>query len=109
MLTTTCTIEKPLTPTEKIALDNQKVCEAFIQAYEAGDRQTACEYAKVIFLKALSLWGFQRFSTTCGNCGKLKILKSQKSYFFGFLSFSEILKFKFFKILSFFAFFRFNF
>lgn len=61
MLTTTCTIEKPLTPTEKIALDNQKVCEAFIQAYEAGDRQTACEYAKVIFLKALSLWGFWGF------------------------------------------------
>lgn len=58
MLTVTETIEKPLTPTQKIALDNQKVCEAFIQAYEAGDRQTACEYAKVIFLKALSLWGF---------------------------------------------------
>lgn len=55
MLTTTETIEKPLSPTEKIALDNQKVCEAFIQAYEAGDRKTACEYAKVIFLKALSL------------------------------------------------------
>lgn len=55
MLTTTETIEKPLSPTEKIALDNQKVCEAFIKYYEAGDRQNACEYAKVIFLKALSL------------------------------------------------------
>lgn len=58
MLTVTETIEKPLDPTQKIALDNQKVCEAFIQAYEAGDRQTACEYAKVVMLKALSLWGF---------------------------------------------------
>ena len=55
MLTTTCTIEKPLTPTEKIALDNQKVCEAFIQAYEAGDKQTALEYAKVVMLKAMSM------------------------------------------------------
>lgn len=55
MLTVTETIEKPLDPTQKIALDNQKVCEAFIQAYEAGDRQTACEYAKVVMLKALSL------------------------------------------------------
>ena len=73
MLTTTCTIEKPLTPTEKIALDNQKVCEAFIQAYEAGDRQTACEYAKVIFLKALSLWGFPQPVETVENS------KSQKS------------------------------
>lgn len=61
MLTETLTIESPLDPSKKIALDNQKVCEAFIQAYEAGDRQTACEYAKVIFLKALSLWGFRGF------------------------------------------------
>lgn len=55
MLTTTETIEKPISPTEKIALDNQKVCEAFIKYYEAGDRQNALEYAKVIFLKAMSL------------------------------------------------------
>jgi len=55
MLTTTETIEKPISPAEKIALDNQKVCEAFIKYYEAGDRQNALEYAKVIFLKAMSL------------------------------------------------------
>jgi len=55
MLTTTETIERPLTATQKIALDTQKVCEEFIKFYEAGDRQNACEYAKVIFLKALSL------------------------------------------------------
>jgi hypothetical protein len=55
MLTVTETIEKPLTATEKIALDNQKVCEAFIQAYEAGDKKTAVEYAKVVMLKAMCL------------------------------------------------------
>ena len=55
MLTETLTIESPLDPSKKIALDNQKVCEAFIQAYEAGDRQTACEYAKVVMLKAMSM------------------------------------------------------
>ena len=55
MLTTTETIEKPISPTEKIALDNQKVCEAFIQAYEAGDRKNALEYAKVVMLKAMSM------------------------------------------------------
>jgi hypothetical protein len=55
MLTTTEVIEKPLTPQQKIALDNQKVCEAFIQAYEAGDRQNALQYAKVVMLKAMSL------------------------------------------------------
>ena len=55
MLTTTETIEKPLTPAEKIALDNQKVCEAFVEALKAGDKKTATEYAKVIMLKAMCL------------------------------------------------------
>ena len=55
MLTVTETIEKPLSATEKIALDTQKVCEEFIKYYEAGDRKNACEYAKVVMLKALSL------------------------------------------------------
>jgi hypothetical protein len=55
MLTETLTIESPLDPSKKIALDNQKVCEAFIQAYEAGDKQTALEYAKVVMLKAMSM------------------------------------------------------
>jgi len=55
MLTTTEVIEKPLTPQQKIALDNQKVCEAFTEAYEAGDRSMAVAYAKVLMLKAMSL------------------------------------------------------
>jgi len=55
MLTVTETTERSLTATEKIALDNQKVCEAFIKYYEAGDRKNACEYAKVVMLKAMSL------------------------------------------------------
>lgn len=80
MLTTTETIEKPLSPTEKIALDNQKVCEAFIQAYEAGDRKTACEYAKVIFLKALSLWVFHNL----WKLWKTQNLKKTKISFFEF-------------------------
>jgi len=84
MLTTTETIEKPISPTEKIALDNQKVCEAFIKYYEAGDRQNALEYAKVIFLKAMSLWVFH-------NLWKLwKLWKTQ------------ILKILIFKVFEFF-------
>ncbi len=55
MLTTTEVIEKPLTPQQKIALDNQQVCEAFVEALKAGDKKTATEYAKVIMLKAMSL------------------------------------------------------
>jgi hypothetical protein len=55
MLTTTETIVKPLTATEKIALDNQQVCEAFVEALKAGDKKTATEYAKVIMLKAMCL------------------------------------------------------
>jgi hypothetical protein len=55
MLTTTEVIEKPLTPQQKVALDNQKVWEGFMEAYEAGDKQNALQYAKVIMLKAFSV------------------------------------------------------
>jgi hypothetical protein len=55
MLTKTSTVITEISAQEKIALDTQKVCEAFIQAYEAGDRQNALQYAKVVMLKAMSL------------------------------------------------------
>jgi len=55
MLTKTQTIETDLSPQEKIALDDLKVCEAFMAARAAGDKQTALEYAKVIMLKAFSV------------------------------------------------------
>ena len=86
MLTETLTIESPLDPSKKIALDNQKVCEAFIQAYEAGDKQTALEYAKVVMLKAMSMnrWVFHNL---------WKLWKTQK------LEKSKIPLFKFFEFL----------
>ena len=55
MLTKTQTVETPLSPTEKISLDDQKVCEAFIQAYRDNDKHLAVAYAKVLMLKAMCL------------------------------------------------------
>jgi hypothetical protein len=55
MLTTTEVIEKPLTPQQKIALDDQKVCEAFMAARVEGNKKVALEYAKVIMLKAFAV------------------------------------------------------
>jgi hypothetical protein len=55
MLTTTEVIEKPLTAQQKIALDDQIVCEAFIEAYRAKDKNLAVAYAKVLMLKAMCL------------------------------------------------------
>ena len=75
MLTTTEVIEKPLTPQQKIALDNQKVCEAFIQAYEAGDKQNALQYAKVVMLKAMSLWSFPQPVEIVENSKSQKVKK----------------------------------
>ena len=75
MLTTTEVIEKPLTPQQKIALDNQKVCEAFIQAYEAGDKQNALQYAKVVMLKAMCLWGFPQPVKIVENSKSQKVKK----------------------------------
>ena len=75
MLTTTEVIEKPLTPQQKIALDNQKVCEAFIQAYEAGDKQNALQYAKVVMLKAMCLWGFPQPVEIVENSKSQKVKK----------------------------------
>lgn len=55
MLTVTETTERTLNVHEKLALDTQKVCEAFVKAYETSDRQTAIEYAKIVMLKAMSM------------------------------------------------------
>jgi hypothetical protein len=55
MLTTTEVIEKPLSTAEKISLDDQRVCEAFIEAYRAKDKHLAVAYAKVLMLKAMCL------------------------------------------------------
>jgi hypothetical protein len=54
MLTKIQTIETDLSPQEKIALDDLKVCEAFMEARKAGDKQTALQYAKVMMLKAFN-------------------------------------------------------
>jgi hypothetical protein len=55
MLTVTKTIEQPITSADKIALNNQTVCDALIAALESGDKKNACEYAKVMMLKAMSM------------------------------------------------------
>ena len=90
MLTETLTIESPLDPSKKIALDNQKVCEAFIQAYEAGDKQTALEYAKVVMLKAMSMnrWVFHNL----WKLWKTQNLKKSKISLFWFFEFFRNLK-----------------
>jgi len=55
MLTTTKTIESRLSPSELIALDTQKVFEAYCSALDSKDKQKACEYAKVFMLKAFAV------------------------------------------------------
>jgi hypothetical protein len=55
MLTKIQTVETDLSPTEKIALDDQKVCEAFMAARVEGNKKVALEYAKVIMLKAFAV------------------------------------------------------
>mgnify|MGYP003325956617 FL=1 len=95
MLTKTSTVITEISPQEKIALDTQKVCEAFIQAYEAGDRQNALQYAKVVMLKAMSLWGFPQPVETVENS------KSQKVKNLTFLVFWIIENLRFLSFLSF--------
>ena len=55
MLTTTKTVESRLSPSELIALDTQKVFEAYCAALDAKDKQQACEYAKVFMMKAFAV------------------------------------------------------
>ena len=55
MLTITETIEKPLTATQKIALDTQNVCEAYLKHMAAGEKSESLAYAKVLMLKAMCL------------------------------------------------------
>ena len=75
MLTKTQTIETDLSPEEKIALDDLKVCEAFMAASVEGNKKVALEYAKVIMLKAFAVgrWSFPQPVETVENS------KSQKS------------------------------
>ena len=56
MLTVTETVERSISADEKIALDNQLVCEKLIQAIESQDKPMALQYAKVMMLKAMSMW-----------------------------------------------------
>lgn len=55
MLTVTETVERSISADEKIALDNQLVCEKLIQAIESQDKPMALQYAKVMMLKAMTL------------------------------------------------------
>ena len=55
MLTVTKTIEAPLSPSELISLDTQKVFKAYCAALDAKDKQQACEYAKVFMMKAFAV------------------------------------------------------
>ena len=55
MLTVTETVERSISTAEKIALDNQLVCEKLIQAIESQDKPMALQYAKVMMLKAMSM------------------------------------------------------
>jgi hypothetical protein len=54
MLTLTKTVEQPLNPDEKIALDTRAVCDALIDALDSHDKNSALKYAKVLMLKAFS-------------------------------------------------------
>ena len=73
MLTKTQTVETPLSPAEKISLDDQKVCEAFIQAYRAKDKHLAIAYAKVLMLKAMCLWSFPQPVEIVENSNSQKV------------------------------------
>lgn len=55
MLTTTETIERPLNATEKLSLDTQLVIESYAKHFNAGERNEAIAYAKVLMLKAMAM------------------------------------------------------
>jgi hypothetical protein len=54
MLSSTKTIEAPLSPSELVSLDTQQVFEAYCTAIQSKDKKMACEYAKVFMLKAFA-------------------------------------------------------
>lgn len=104
MLTKTSTVITEISAQEKIALDTQKVCEAFIEAYEAKDYKVAVSYAKVIMLKAMCLndWSFPQPVETVENSKSQKVKNLtflvfwiiENLRFLSFLSFSVFLSFK---------------
>jgi hypothetical protein len=55
MLTATETIERELTPNEKLSLDTQRVMEAYLKHMTAGERVETLAYAKVLMLKAMAM------------------------------------------------------
>jgi len=55
MFAVTETIERPLNPDERLALDNQKVFEVYCKAMAEGDKPTALEAAKTLMLKAFAV------------------------------------------------------
>jgi hypothetical protein len=77
-----------------------------MEAYEAGDSSMAVAYAKVLMLKAMSIWSFPQPVETVENSfikifNKLKILKI---LIFDFFEFFRNLKFKIFEFFCFFTF-----
>ena len=55
MLTITETIQRPLSPTETLSLDTQRVMEAYLKHMEAGEKPETLAYAKVLMLKAMAM------------------------------------------------------
>lgn len=55
MLTVTETIERDLTPTERLSLDTQRVMEAYLKHMAAGEKPETLAYAKVLMLKAMAM------------------------------------------------------
>lgn len=55
MLTVTETIQRPLSPTETISLDTQRVVDAYIENMAAGNKPETLAYAKVLMLKAMAM------------------------------------------------------
>jgi len=49
------TIERPLTPDERLALDNQLVFDVYCKAMAGKDKSTALEAAKTFMLKAFAV------------------------------------------------------
>lgn len=90
MLSSTKTIEAPLSPSELVSLDTQQVFEAYCTAIQSKDKKMACEYAKVFMLKAFAC-----------NRWFLRISKRQKNDFLRYLKNWEILESHFFVFLRF--------
>ena len=49
------TITRSLTPSERLALDNQEVFDVYCKAMTENDRALACEAAKTFMLKAFAV------------------------------------------------------